>query len=122
MTEKKNHTQEFIDSLTSISKAMEEFKAEYEVDCEKFWHGLTYEQQLMAFYSVCKKIYKADVVDQGSYRWALYDVFGFGMESYGAGMDCGYMEIHNLIGAGIDADKKINTEGLELVSEKKLEI
>ncbi len=118
----KNVTQEFIDALAACSATMAEYKAEYESDCDKFWNGLTNEQKLMAFYSVCQKIHKADVVDQGSYRWALYDVFGFGMESYGAGMDCGYMEIHNLIGAGIDADKKINTEGLELVSEKKLEI
>ena len=49
---------------------------------------------------MCKRIYKAELVDRGSYRDALYDVFGFDMHMYGRGMDCGYMNIHNAIHIG----------------------
>jgi len=48
---------------------------------------------------VCKLIYKADVKDRGSYRYALYDVFNI---DYGDGLR-DYMHLHNLISQGLDA-------------------
>lgn len=35
--------------------------------------------------------------DRGTYRYALFDVFGFGGSMYYRGMDCGYMALHNAI-------------------------
>lgn len=72
-------------------------KEEYKNEAEKFWNGLSKDDQLKAFYSVCKRIHKAELIDGASYRTTLYDVFGFGLESYTIGMDCGYMNIHNAI-------------------------
>lgn len=70
---------------------------EYAVQAEAFWEDLSYEDKLKAFYSVCKRIKKGDLIDSGSYRYVLYEVFGFDMDSYVVGMDCGYMDIHNAI-------------------------
>lgn len=69
----------------------------YEQECDAWWSTLSKEQQLQAFYSVVKRIYQGEIVDQGSYRHVLYDVFGFGPEAYGVGMDCGYLSLHNAI-------------------------
>jgi hypothetical protein len=51
----------------------------------------------MAFYSVVKRIHKGEVEDRTTFRGVLYDVFGFGPDAYLVGMDCNYMEIHNLL-------------------------
>ena len=85
------------DAMNELAKSMEEGRVAYEKQCDDYWNGLSYEDQLMAFYSVVKRIHKGDLVDRGSYRWVLYDVFGFGPDAYILGMDCGYMELHNAI-------------------------
>ncbi len=64
---------------------------------EAYWNSLSKDDQLKAFCAVSRRIHQAELIDKGSYRWALYDVFGFGPESYTQGMDCGYMAIHNAI-------------------------
>lgn len=69
----------------------------YEAEADAWWSKLTLDEQLQAFYSVIKRVYQGDVVEQGSYRYVLYDVFGFGPDSYAIGMDCGYMSLHNSI-------------------------
>lgn len=83
--------------LGEMAEAFQEAEKSYRDDAEKFWQSLSEEQRLMAFFSVVDRMYKAEVQERGTYRYALYDVYGFGMESYGIGMNCGYMEIHNLI-------------------------
>lgn len=72
-------------------------KSEYESECDEYWESLPYDDRLKAFYSVVKRIYKGEIKDKGSYRWVLYDVFGFGPEAYSMGMDCGFMYLHNAI-------------------------
>lgn len=69
----------------------------YDKECDAFWEQLPYEDRLKAFYSVSKRIHQGEIKDKGSYRWVLYDVFGFGPEAYAIGMDCGYMYLHNSI-------------------------
>ena len=85
---------------------------------DAWWNGLSEEEREEAFYAVCKRIYKAELVDRGSYRDALYDVFGFDMHMYGRGMDCGYMNIHNAIHIGeeLQAMKKVNR--FEVIDEE----
>lgn len=85
------------DKWQELSKAMQEAQEIYEQEAEDFWNNLSYEDKLRAFYAVSKRIHKGDVEDKGSYRYVLYEIFGFEMESYGIGMDCGYMDIHNSI-------------------------
>lgn len=91
---------------------------EYEDSCEQYWDSLDYEDQLKAFYSVVKRICKGDVQDRGTYRYVLYEVFGFGPDAYSIGMNCGYMTIHNLISEGLEkeenADRKDDPQSSDL--------
>lgn len=82
-------------ALTELSEIQEKLEAQREREADGFWDSLTLEEKHNAFYSVVKRIYQGDIVDNGSYRYVLYNVFGFGPEAYGLGMDCGYMTIHN---------------------------
>ena len=91
----------FWEAQEDFAKAMQEGAERFDADSDKFWMGLTYEQKLNAFHSVCKRIYKGDVVEKRSYRGVLYDIFGFGPDSYLVGMECNYMDLHNLIQDGV---------------------
>lgn len=98
----------FFDSpeLRKIQIAFQEASEAYRKNADNFWENLSDEDKLYAFYSVCKRIYEGEVEQRGSYRYVLYDVFQFGPESYMVGMECNYMQLHNLIGAAVDANKK----------------
>ena len=93
------------EEMDRLRIAYKEASEAYDADAEKYWNSLSYDDKLMAFYIVTKRIHKGDVVDKGSYRYVLYDVFGFDMDSYVVGMDSGYFDIHNSIVAGEDNDK-----------------
>ena len=92
--------------LAEIGEIISEAMKEYDVNANKWWDELPYEQKLMAFYCVCKRIHKGDIKDRGSYRYVLYDVFGFDLDAYTIGMECGYMDIHNSIVTSEDKEKK----------------
>jgi hypothetical protein len=96
-------TQKLIELLGSMSEAYNESAKAYEAGADTWWDSLSYDDKLLAFYSVVKRIHDGDVKQQGSYRYVLYDVFGFGPDAYGIGMDCGYMELHNAIMSPEDA-------------------
>jgi hypothetical protein len=97
------NTNKALNELSKFSEMQEQFEREYEAECDQFWNNLSYDDQLKAFFSVCKRIYQGDVKDRRSYRGVLYDTFNFESDAYGIGMQCGYMHIHNLISEGIDA-------------------
>ena len=91
---------------------------------EKFWDSLSPEQQLQAFCAVARRIYKGEIEDRGTFRYVLYDVFGFGPDSYVPAQLAGYFAIHNSI---YDADhdsrllrKFCEVNGIENVEEKML--
>lgn len=92
--------QSFVDSISEFSQAMQEGAERFDSESDEFWEGLTYEQKLNAFHSVCKRIHKGDVVEERSYRGVLYSIFGFGPDAYLVGMECGYMDLHNYIQEG----------------------
>lgn len=62
----------------SFQEAMEQIKDEEEA----WWNSLTQDQQISALCCVSRRIHKGDIEDNGSYRYVLYDVFGFGPEAY----------------------------------------
>jgi hypothetical protein len=96
----------FWEHQEEFAQKMQEISEKYEADCNEYWDKLSYEDKMKAFYSVSKRIYQADVKDQGSYRHALYQVFGFDVDAYSIGMECGYMDIHNYIQEGIATHKE----------------
>ena len=85
------------DPWQDFSESYEKAMKEIEQRQEEYWNSLSKDDQLKAFCAVVRRIVQAELKDKGSYRWALYDVFGFGPEAYVQGMECGFMALHNLI-------------------------
>lgn len=108
----------FLETVTKIGQEMEKARDEYEKENDAWWNGLTEQEREDAFYAVCKRIWQADGEDRGSYRYALYDVFGFDPGMYGRGMDCGYMSIHNAIFDGQDLMKMRQVNRFEVIDEE----
>lgn len=100
-------------ALNELSKTFNSVMDEIEKNSEEYWNSLSKEDQLKAFCAVSRRIHQAELVDQGSYRHALYSVFGFGPEAYAPAQLAGYLDIHNAIVAS-DHDVKL----LEAFCEK----
>lgn len=101
-----------------LQRVQEDYRNTFEKESEMAWESLDYDWKLRLFYAVCKRIYEGDVRDKGTYRYVLYDVFGFDMDAYVVGMNCGYMSIHNAI-VDIDEFERLKLENFKL--KKKLE-
>ena len=86
-----------LDNLEEISKTFLEVFDEIEDEQEEYWNSLTEEERLKAFCAVSRRIFKGEIEEKGSYRYVLYDVFGFGPEAYAQAQMAGYLSIHNAI-------------------------
>lgn len=80
-----------------MQKDMQDFQDEFEKDSEKAWNNLDEDTKLKVFCAISKKIHKAELIDNGTYRYVLYDAFGFGPEAYVPAQLSGYLDIHNAI-------------------------
>jgi len=110
MTENSNkNTENLLKEISEISEIFNKAMKEVEDESEAYWESLTDEQQLQVFCAVCRRIYQAEIVDQGTYRHALYQVFGFGPEAYAPAQLAGYLSIHNAIVAP-DHDQRLLEE------------
>jgi len=85
------------DKLNEISDSFNEAMEELKNEQEAYWNSLSKEDQLKVFCAVVRRIHKGDIVDKGSYRYVLYQVFGFGPESYAQAQMAGYLALHNSI-------------------------
>jgi hypothetical protein len=112
-----NDKEEFFNNLDELRTAYDEGRKMYEDENDSWWNGLTEKEREDAFYAVCKRIYQTDVKDRGTYRWALYEVFGFDMGMYGRGMDCGYMDIHNCLFDGEELAKMKSVNRFEVIDD-----
>jgi hypothetical protein len=106
-----------LDALAEIGQEMEKHREQYEADNDAWWNGLSEQEREDAFYAVCKRIWKADGIDKGSYRYGLYDVFGFDPGMYMKGMDCGYMAIHNAIFDGEELQRMKSVTRFEVIDD-----
>ncbi|MDA7915278.1 hypothetical protein N9B98_03315 [bacterium] len=88
--------------LAECSELQEDLEKQTEADMDEWWNGLSKDDQMKAFYSVVKRLVDGELTQKGSYRYVLYDVFGFGPESYMLGMMCGYMKLHNSIDRDVE--------------------
>ena len=93
MTEKKT----LIETLDELRPAFQEAMAQEEKQSEEFWNSLTKDQQIQVFCAVMRRVYKGEIEENRSYRGMLYDVFGFGPESYAVAQMSGFLTIHNCI-------------------------
>jgi hypothetical protein len=117
MAENAKKREEALDALAELSQELEKSRKIYEHDNDTWWNGLTEEEREDAFYAVVKRIHKAELQDRGTYRWALYDVFGFDPGMYMKGMDCGYMAVHNAIGDGEDYQAMRGVNRFEVIGD-----
>ena len=83
-----------------LSNKFRLWEIELEEDHDKFWNALSKDDQLKAFCSVMRRLHKAEIEQRSSYRHTLYDVFGFGPESYVQAQVSGFLAIHNAIWDG----------------------
>ena len=91
---------DLLKALSELAEEQESFEKAYDKEADEWWNSLDKNQQLLAFYSVVKRLVDGELVQKGSYRYVLYEVFGFGAESYMIGMNCGYMALHNAVCEG----------------------
>lgn len=87
----------FMEASQQLSIVYEEVRRANDADAERFWDKLSYEDKCNAFHAVVSRIFEAEIKQKGSYRYALYNVFGFGPDMYVRGMNCGFMALHNSI-------------------------
>jgi len=80
-----------------LAEVFKKISIKNEKDANDFWEGLSYEDKCNAFHAVVSRLHKGEVIDGGSYRYVLYDIFGFDLDMYTRGMDCGYIDLHNSI-------------------------
>ena len=106
-----------LQELSDLGQEMEKIMKEDEARTDAWWNSLTEREREDAFYSVCKRIYQGDIKDNGTYRWVLYDVFGFDAGMYSRGMDCGYMALHNALYDGEEHMKMKQVTRLEVIDE-----
>jgi len=91
-----------------ITNSFQQWERELEQDHNNYWNNLSKDDQLKAFCSVISRLCKAELVDRGSYRYALYNIFGFGPESYVQAQVSGFLTLHNAIWDGKSLNELIN--------------
>lgn len=92
-------TQKDNDLATQYNAAMKAI----EEDQEAFWNSLSKEDQLKAFCAVSRRIFDGEIKVRGTYRYVLYNVFGFEPNAYAQAQHAGFLSIHNAI-VGEDYD------------------
>lgn len=85
--------------IQELRESFDAFEKQQNAEDDAWWDSLNYESRAKAFRQIAKLMHRAEVEDRGSYRWAIYDVFGL---DYGDGL-AHYMTLHNLIGKGLDS-------------------
>ena len=92
--------------LKALRKAWQKAEKLQNANDDAWWDSLDCDGKSQAFRQITKLMHKAEVLDRGSYRYAIYDVFGL---DYGDGLTH-YMQLHNLIGQGIENEQKACTK------------
>ena len=86
--------------LKELRKAWSAAERQQHAEDDAWWDSLTMEGRAQSFRQITRLIYKADVEDKGSYRYAMYDIFNL---DYGDGLSH-YMMLHNLIHQGLEVE------------------
>ena len=81
---------------------LEAIEGWYDYHQNEALNSLNSDDKSQAFRQIIKLMYKAEVLDRGSYRYAMYDIFEL---DYGDGL-AHYMQLHNLIHQGLEAEQK----------------
>lgn len=87
------------EEIQELRETFNAFEKQQNAEDDAWWDSLDHENRAKAFRQIAKLMHRAEVEDRGSYRWAVYGVFGL---DYGDGL-AHYMALHNLIGMGLDS-------------------
>jgi hypothetical protein len=117
MADEHKKREQALQELSDISQQFEKARLEREAKNDAWWNGLTEAEREDAFYAVCKRIHKGDLQDNGSYRYVLYQTFGFDHGMYVDGMNCGYMAIHNAIFDGEELQRMKSVTRFEVIDD-----
>lgn len=98
-------SQEYKEMLDGLDKIKQQNKQ----DAKDFYKSLSYENQMLCFFYVVSCLAEAELDDNGTYRYILYDKMGFGTDSYSMGMDFGLMDLHNSIYTNEELESSLNT-------------
>lgn len=85
------------DEADKPEKTFQDIEQEIAQDQEALWNTMTKADQLRVFCCIMRRLVQAELVDRGTYRYVLYQVFGFGQESYMHAQLAGFLELHNSI-------------------------
>jgi hypothetical protein len=104
----KQSFKEWINSpeLKALREIWNETEKRQNAEDDAWWDSLDCDGKSQAFRQITKLMHKAEVLERGSYRYAIYDVFGL---DYGDGLTH-YMQLHNLISQGIESERKACTK------------
>jgi hypothetical protein len=107
-TKDENNCHQWLNSpeLKALRKAWSAAEKLQNANDDAWWDSMDCDGKSQAFRQITKLMYKAEVLDKGSYRYAIYDVFGL---DYGDGLTH-YMQLHNLIGQSLAAEQKVCTK------------
>jgi hypothetical protein len=86
--------------INSNSKSLDDIaiiEKDFEETSEAAWNNLSDQDKLNIFCAISRKIYQGEIVDSGTYRYVLYEIFKFGPEAYMPAQISGYLSIHNAI-------------------------
>ena len=92
--------------LQALRQVWNESEQTMKAEDQAWWDSLSMEERARAFRQVVGLMYRAEVQERGSYRHAMYDTFNV---DYMDGMSCHYMDLHNLIFSGLEAEQKACT-------------
>jgi hypothetical protein len=112
-----NDKEKALQALSDIGQEIEAARKVYEHDNDTWWNGLTETEREDAFYAVCKRLHQGELKERGSYRYVLYDVFGFDPGMYARGMDCGFMALHNAIFDGEELVEMKSVSRFEVIDD-----
>lgn len=88
--------------LKELRRVWREAERQEAAEDDAWWDSLSHEEKGRAFRQIIKLMHKTEVTERGSYRYAMYEVFGL---DYGDGL-AHYMRLHNLIHLGLEAEKR----------------
>ena len=93
-----------LNSMSNDDLDLEDFNNEFKQamdllkqEEEDYWNSLSTNDQLKAFCAVVRRLVEGDIKLRGSYRYVLYQVFGFGTDAYARAQNAGYLALHNSI-------------------------
>ena len=106
-----------LQKLSELGQEQEAARDRFESKVDGWWDTLSEQDREWAFYSVCKRLHQGEIKERGSYRYVLYNVFGFDPGMYARGMDCGFMALHNAIFDGEELVEMKSVSRFEVIDD-----